>query len=304
MSDELGTRAVTYRPVAGQPTGDNRASREEYTRRQGDYPPQGGGAPLQGEQRRVFLTRGDYPAVRDGQREVRAQRRRADDGYLPGSGAGAQWQHADRVSPDGTDLDQRRPLLAAGSRGTASRGEREPAESVSEHPAAESGRGAPCRRARAGGIARGLHADRGRRLAQDDWVVADAGAALHAPLVVWTVERIAELARQTLGMAVAIAWLPGPAGTRRRVAKPSVEEPDAAEPARPDLWGTGVSNGPGLPDHQPSASTARHVRGVIGPYSRRRTASTSTSEGSPNPRPYPNKSATVVEPNRLSSSSR
>ena len=49
--------------------------------------------------------------------------------------------------------------------------------------------------------------------------------------------RIAELARQALGMAVAIAWLPGPAGTRRRVAKPSVEEPDAAEPARPDLWG-------------------------------------------------------------------
>ena len=50
-------------------------------------------------------------------------------------------------------------------------------------------------------------------------------------------QRIAELARQALGMAVAIAWLPGPAGTRRRVAKPSVEEPDAAEPARPDLWG-------------------------------------------------------------------
>ena len=117
-------------------------------------------------------------------------------------------------------------------------------------------------------------------------------------------QRIAELARQALGMAVAIAWLPGPAGTRRRVAKLSVEEPDAAEPARPDLWGARVSNDPGLPDHQPLASTARHVRGVIGPYSRRRTASTSTSEGSPNPRPYPNKSATVVEPNRLSSSSR
>ena len=116
--------------------------------------------------------------------------------------------------------------------------------------------------------------------------------------------RIAELARQAVGMAVAIAWLPGPAVTRRRVAKLSVEEPDAAEPARPDLWGARVSNDPGLPDHQPSASTARHVRGVIGPYSRRRTASTSTSEGSPNPRPYPNKSATVVEPNRLSSSSR
>ena len=48
---------------------------------------------------------------------------------------------------------------------------------------------------------------------------------------------IAELARQAVGMAVAIAWLPGPAGTRRRVAKLSVEEPDAAEPARPDLWG-------------------------------------------------------------------
>ena len=53
-------------------------------------------------------------------------------------------------------------------------------------------------------------------------------------------------------MAVAIAWLPGPAGTRRRVAKPSVEEPDAAEPARPDLWGARVSNDPGLPDHPPA----------------------------------------------------
>ena len=61
-------------------------------------------------------------------------------------------------------------------------------------------------------------------------------------------QRIAELARQALGMALAIAWLPGPAGTRRRVAKLSVEEPDAAEPARPDLWGARVSNDPGLPD--------------------------------------------------------
>ena len=51
-------------------------------------------------------------------------------------------------------------------------------------------------------------------------------------------------------MAVAIAWLPGPAGTRRRVAKLSVEEPDAAEPARPDLWGARVSNDPGLPDRK------------------------------------------------------
>ena len=61
-------------------------------------------------------------------------------------------------------------------------------------------------------------------------------------------QRIAELARQAVGMAVAIAWLPGPAGTRRRVAKLSVAEPDAAEPARPDLWGARVSNDPGLPD--------------------------------------------------------
>ena len=64
-------------------------------------------------------------------------------------------------------------------------------------------------------------------------------------------QRIAELARQALGMAVAIAWLPGPAGTRRRVAKLSVEEPDAVEPARPDLWGARVSNDPGLPDRSP-----------------------------------------------------
>ena len=77
--------------------------------------------------------------------------------------------------------------------------------------------------------------------------------------------RIAELARQALGMAVAIAWLPGPAGTRRRVAKPSVEEPDAAEPARPDLWGARVSNDPGLPD--PATRRASSVE------SARRTAS-------------------------------
>ena len=68
-------------------------------------------------------------------------------------------------------------------------------------------------------------------------------------------QRIAELARQALGMAVANAWLPGPAGTRRRVAKLSVEEPDAAEPARPDLWGARVSNDPGLPDRSLQART-------------------------------------------------
>ncbi len=54
---------------------------------------------------------------------------------------------------------------------------------------------------------------------------------------------------------MAIAWLPGPAGTRRRVAKPSVEEPDAAEP-RPDLWGARVSNDPGLPDRSKAALQA------------------------------------------------
>ena len=63
-------------------------------------------------------------------------------------------------------------------------------------------------------------------------------------------------------MAVAIAWLPGPAGTRRRVAKPSVEEPDAAEPARPDLWGARVSNDPGLPD-------LLDARGIVCSMSRR-----------------------------------
>ena len=61
-------------------------------------------------------------------------------------------------------------------------------------------------------------------------------------------------------MAVAIAWLPGPAGTRRRVAKPSVEEPDAAEPARPDLWGARVSNDPGLPDREKGARRNRRLR--------------------------------------------
>ena len=88
-------------------------------------------------------------------------------------------------------------------------------------------------------------------------------------------QRIAELARQALGMAVAIAWLPGPAGTRRRVAKLSVEEPDAAEPARPDLWGARVSNDPGLPDYDervspagPQAREPRPEQPVTGPQPR------------------------------------
>ena len=66
-------------------------------------------------------------------------------------------------------------------------------------------------------------------------------------------------------MAVAIAWLPGPAGTRRRVAKPSVEEPDAAEPARPDLWGARVSNDPGLPDHDRDPLFRPAVRDTLPP---------------------------------------
>ena len=65
------TRTIDY---------DLGSSREEYTRRQGNYPPQGGGGtPLQGEQRRVFLTSGDYswnmngtnPAPQPGAAEVR-----------------------------------------------------------------------------------------------------------------------------------------------------------------------------------------------------------------------------------------
>ena len=88
-------------------------------------------------------------------------------------------------------------------------------------------------------------------------------------------QRIAELARQAVGMAVAIAWLPGPAGTRRRVAKLSVEEPDAAEPARPDLWGARVSNDPGLPDRPDDRGCRGHpdygcrpTRGSRGPSGR------------------------------------
>ena len=59
---------------------ENRSSREEYIRRQGDYPPQGGGGtPLQGEQQRRFLTSGDYswnmngnnPAPQRAEAEVR-----------------------------------------------------------------------------------------------------------------------------------------------------------------------------------------------------------------------------------------
>ena len=63
-------------------------------------------------------------------------------------------------------------------------------------------------------------------------------------------QRIAELARQAVGMAVAIAWLPGPAGTRRRVAKLSVEEPDAA--------GTRTS--------EAAIQLARSVNALVYPY--------------------------------------
>src|SRR4030095_13952083 len=46
------TRTIDY---------DGRSSREELTRRQGNYPPQGGGGtPLQGEQRQVSLVSGNY----------------------------------------------------------------------------------------------------------------------------------------------------------------------------------------------------------------------------------------------------
>ena len=64
-------------------------------------------------------------------------------------------------------------------------------------------------------------------------------------------QRIAEWASHASEMASAIflaSWATGYAPVR--VAKPSVEEPDAAEPARPDLWGARVSNDPGLPDRQ------------------------------------------------------
>ncbi len=73
------TRTIDY---------DDRSSREEYTRRQGNYPPQGGGAPLQGEQRRVFLTSGDYSWNMNGpnhrSREIRSPPTRSAE-FEPGT---------------------------------------------------------------------------------------------------------------------------------------------------------------------------------------------------------------------------
>jgi glyoxylase-like metal-dependent hydrolase (beta-lactamase superfamily II) len=52
------TKAIDY---------DARTSREEYTRRQGSYPPQGGGfTPLQGEPRTIALSNGNYAWNLDG----------------------------------------------------------------------------------------------------------------------------------------------------------------------------------------------------------------------------------------------
>ena len=47
----------------------------------------------------------------------------------------------------------------------------------------------------------------------------------------------------------------------RRVAKPSAEEPDAEEPARPDLWGARVSNDPGLPDRTAAYMSPEQAKG-------------------------------------------
>ena len=68
-------------------------------------------------------------------------------------------------------------------------------------------------------------------------------------------DNIAELARQALGMAVArlASWTSGYA---RRVAKLSV---DAAEPARPDLWGARVSNYPTPPPGPSIDDSGRRV---------------------------------------------
>ena len=62
-------------------------------------------------------------------------------------------------------------------------------------------------------------------------------------------QRIAELASRRGDGLPPLAPCTASGYAPARVAKPSVEEPDAAEPARPDLWGARVSNDPGLPDH-------------------------------------------------------
>src|SRR5713101_52129 len=50
---------------------DARSSREDYTRRQGNYPPRGGGfTPLQGEPRTVALLGGNYAWNMDGDKAV------------------------------------------------------------------------------------------------------------------------------------------------------------------------------------------------------------------------------------------
>lgn len=55
------TRTIDY---------DAHSSAEAYTRRQGDYPARGGGSPIQGEQRRVWLTRGLHSWTLDGETPV------------------------------------------------------------------------------------------------------------------------------------------------------------------------------------------------------------------------------------------
>ena len=49
---------------------DSASSVETHTRRQGDYPPRGGGAPLVGEQTRTLLTSGEHSWMRIGDNAV------------------------------------------------------------------------------------------------------------------------------------------------------------------------------------------------------------------------------------------
>jgi len=84
------TRTIDY---------DARSSREEFTRRQGNNPPRGGGGtPLQGEQQQVAIVSGNYAwNMQDGKAVLQTTRHPVDAARIPEGGTGRE--------PDGHLVD-------------------------------------------------------------------------------------------------------------------------------------------------------------------------------------------------------
>ena len=93
------------------------------------------------------------PLNPDAEHQVHPERRCPDDGHSSGAGAQSQLEHVDRVSADGKDSDQRRPVFTAGSRPAGSHGESQHHQPQQQYSAVEARRDATRTHPRDCGIA-------------------------------------------------------------------------------------------------------------------------------------------------------